>query len=398
VLAITEEHAAQAGFLWMRRESAAVSSHFRLADLAFLDERVEAHLDGLRLAGGEGAAVAAALARSDEPGALFVAADRALAARDARAFATVLDAVAEEPARARPVVAALAWAPAARSAWAVKALLHPTCPPALHRLGIAARVAHREDPGDPLVHALWGDDPALRRTGLVALGRLGKRELLGLAQEDYGQSDPEVRLCAATSGLLLGDRRALEALVGLAAGAFRDRALGLLLRVADAAESARQVQRLLVVDRRAAIDAMEASLDVRWVPLLVEALFSPATARLAARTLATLTGIAVAGPLAGSAPEGFRAGPSDDPEDPDVALDPDIALPWPAPEALAARVRAAAPGLQGRVLWGKPMGADIAAVVLRKGTQRERRAAALELALLRPGTPLVEVRAPGFRQ
>ena len=35
--------------------------------------------------------------------------------------------------------------------------------------------------------------------------------------------------------------------------------------------------------------------------------------------------------------------------------------------------------------------------VLRNGRQRQRAAAALELALQQPGQPLFEVRAPGFR-
>ena len=36
--------------------------------------------------------------------------------------------------------------------------------------------------------------------------------------------------------------------------------------------------------------------------------------------------------------------------------------------------------------------------VLKTGRQRQRAAAALELAILQPGKPLFNVRAPGFRQ
>jgi hypothetical protein len=36
--------------------------------------------------------------------------------------------------------------------------------------------------------------------------------------------------------------------------------------------------------------------------------------------------------------------------------------------------------------------------VLRYGYQRQRAAAALELAIRRPGTPLFNVKAPGYRQ
>jgi len=51
-----------------------------------------------------------------------------------------------------------------------------------------------------------------------------------------------------------------------------------------------------------------------------------------------------------------------------------------------------------RYLLGKPLGVEAAWHALRHGYQRQRAAAALELAILQPGKPLFEVRAPGFRQ
>ena len=51
---IIEQHAEEASFLWLLRDSAVNESHYSLSDLANLDNRVEAHLDGLRIAGDEG--------------------------------------------------------------------------------------------------------------------------------------------------------------------------------------------------------------------------------------------------------------------------------------------------------------------------------------------------------
>jgi hypothetical protein len=51
-----------------------------------------------------------------------------------------------------------------------------------------------------------------------------------------------------------------------------------------------------------------------------------------------------------------------------------------------------------RYLLGKPMNPDWLRDILRNGRQRQRAAAALELALQQPGQPLFEVCAPGFRQ
>ena len=48
---IIEQHAEEAAFLWTMRDRAVHSPSYSLKDLSGLDERVEAHLDGLRVAG-----------------------------------------------------------------------------------------------------------------------------------------------------------------------------------------------------------------------------------------------------------------------------------------------------------------------------------------------------------
>jgi hypothetical protein len=51
-----------------------------------------------------------------------------------------------------------------------------------------------------------------------------------------------------------------------------------------------------------------------------------------------------------------------------------------------------------RYLAGLPITEENCRHVLIHGYQRQRMAAALELALMNPGQPLFETRAPGFRQ
>jgi uncharacterized protein (TIGR02270 family) len=48
---IIAEFAEEAAFLYLLRNHAVRSPHFTLKDLARLDERLEAHIDGLRVAG-----------------------------------------------------------------------------------------------------------------------------------------------------------------------------------------------------------------------------------------------------------------------------------------------------------------------------------------------------------
>ncbi|MBP9184677.1 MAG: hypothetical protein KBF78_16190 [Fuscovulum sp.] len=74
---ILRQHAEQAAFLWTVYDRALLSPadhpEMDAAALADLVERLEAHLDGLRIAGAEGMKVAQALyAEYPEPGELFV--------------------------------------------------------------------------------------------------------------------------------------------------------------------------------------------------------------------------------------------------------------------------------------------------------------------------------------
>jgi uncharacterized protein (TIGR02270 family) len=82
--------------------------------------------------------------------------------------------------------------------------------------------------------------------------------------------------------------------------------------------------------------------------------------------------------------EGFEAGPTENPEDEDVGMDPDEDLPWPEPNLIQPwweknknhfRVGV-------RYLVGKPIAEEHCQQVLNSGFQRHRRAAAIALALL----------------
>jgi uncharacterized protein (TIGR02270 family) len=123
----------------------------------------------------------------------------------------------------------------------------------------------------------------------------------------------------------------------------------------------------------------------------------PELARVAGEAVSLITGVDLAyDDLEGDWPEGFEAGPTENAEDDDVALDADEDLPWPAPDLIAqwwSRERARFPKGQ-RLLCGQPISAQTCLDVLKNGFQRQRRAAALELALLSPNEPLFNTSAP----
>jgi uncharacterized protein (TIGR02270 family) len=93
-------------------------------------------------------------------------------------------------------------------------------------------------------------------------------------------------------------------------------------------------------------------------------------------------------------------GPTDNPEDEEVGMDPDDSLPWPDPEKIQKwwdkHHNDFQPGV--RYFMGKPPTWEHCLDVLKNGYQRQRIAAAEYLCLLRPGTPLFNTSAPAWRQ
>jgi hypothetical protein len=96
----------------------------------------------------------------------------------------------------------------------------------------------------------------------------------------------------------------------------------------------------------------------------------------------------------------FEAGPMESPEDDSVEIDPGENQLWLDPVPIqkwwSPRQGNIAKGT--RLLLGQPITPESLRLALKNGYQRQRAAAALELAILKPGRPLFEVRAPGWRQ
>ncbi|KYF79382.1 hypothetical protein BE18_18520 [Sorangium cellulosum] len=137
------------------------------------------------------------------------------------------------------------------------------------------------------------------------------------------------------------------------------------------------------------------------MPWLLEVAGDPALARLSGQAISLITGLDLAAEqLAQRAPSGLRAGPTDDPSDHDVAMDPDGDLPFPDVAGVSAwwRRRAAEYRPGTRYLLGRAMTREGLEQALREGHQIARGAAAVELSLRERGRAVFEVRGPGFAQ
>jgi uncharacterized protein (TIGR02270 family) len=404
ILPVVEQHAEEAAFLWSTRDLAVGAPHYSLADLVHLDDRLDAHLDGLRVAGDAGLELALASLAAGDASEVFVAAVLALERSDGGPLQAVLDRGAGDLALARGLISAIGW-----SAWDVAApvvaQLLAAEAPALRRIGLAGAAVHRHDPGDALSSALASDDPALRARACQAVGELGRRDLTAGLRAAMTHDDAQVRFESAFAAALVGERTAARALgvIAVDQGPCAERACALGIRLFDETTAMAAFGELTgdADLARLAVKAAGASAYPAMVDWLLDRMADPALARAAGEAFTMITGLDLeAEDVEADAPEGFSSGPTDDPSDEDVSPDPDEYLPWPD----VAAVRAWWSTYRGefhagaRYLLGNPIAPDWLDEVLRTGRQHHRHAAAVELALGSPGATLYEIRAPGPRQ
>jgi uncharacterized protein (TIGR02270 family) len=402
---IVEQHAEEAAFLWLLRDAAVRAPHYSLKDPAHLDDRVEAYIDGLRIAGEAGWEICKEALGLEEPGEVFAAAVLALENRNPTRIEEVFVVAETVPETVRGLTSAFGWVSPPQLQGTVKDLLVSTSP-FRRRIGIAACAVHRVDPKAALQAAIIDDDPLLQARALRAVGELGRKDLLPVLRQQLRVKDDAYRFWAAWSAVLLGDRGNGLELLKLAVAsesAFRESALQLALWVMDGA-SAREWLKGLVQypDRlRDVVIGTGITGDPMYIPWLIKQMKTPALARIAGEAFTLITGVNIAyEDLEGERPEGFETGPTENPEDEDVAMDPDEDLPWPDPRKIQSWWDTNKGRFQAGVrhLVGKPITVEHCQRVLASGYQRQRIAAALELSLMQPDRALFEVRAPGWRQ
>ena len=402
---VLSQHAEGTSFLWILRSAAVAAPHYSLADLAKLDQRVEANLDGLRIAGEAGWEICQEALSTEEPGEVFAAAVLAFESGKKDRLDTVLEAGAASQELSRGLVSALGWLTFPQAEPHIKQLLASQSS-AHRRIGIAASAIHRQNPGPPLMAAISGADPLPRSRALRAMGELGLRTSLYELQKYLADEDDQCRFWAAwTSALLSSDSKAIAILASIAESnlPYREKALQVAIRRMETPAAIAWRDKLIKDAKlvRIAIMAAGAFGDPAIIPWLIVQMNTPELARVAGEAFTMITGVDIAyQDLDANKPGGFEAGPTENPEDENVDMDPDDNLAWPDPQLIAKWWDQHQAGLQKgiRYLVGKPISAEWCQQVLRIGRQRQRAAAALELAIREPGQPLFNVAAPGFRQ
>jgi len=438
ISAVVMQHAEEASFLWILRDRAVDAPHYSLADLAKLDDRIEAHIDGLRIAGDAGWEICKEALSIEEAGEVFAASVLAFESGDEGRIHTVVDAGTKSPELSRGLISALGWLPYQHAEGYIKKLLSSDSP-LVRRVGIAACAIHRKDPGRSLIDVISDNDPLLKARALKVAGELGRVDLMALLQKNFYPEDEKICFWAAWSAAILGDSGAVSFLKSFVVSSqpphpcLEYGAGPTLLPQGEREESNESTPRPTGGRERTedalkiALRRMELSAAQNWqrelaenpdsvrlsvigagvigdpmsISWLIEQMKTRELARVAGESFTMITGVDIAyEDLEGKWPEGFEAGPTENPEDENIEMDLDEDLPWPNPELIQkwwdqnkGRFRNGT-----RYLLGQPISLEHLQQVLRTGLQRQRAAAALELAMMNSGQPLFEVRAPGFRQ
>src|SRR5574340_645416 len=404
IQSIVSQHAEETAFLWLLRNNAVHAPHYALKDLAKLDDRIEAHLDGLRIAGAAGWEICKEALGQQEPGEVFAAAVLAFESGDENRIDEVLAVGGASVELSRGLVSALGWLPFIQAKLHIDRLL--TSESAVQRrIGIAASAVHRQDPGVALLDSLSATDLSLKARSLKAVGELGRNDLLPVVKSNLNSEDPTSRFWAAWSGALLGESSAIPVLQRLAeqGGERAESACAMAVRRMPL-QQAHDWQRELAgrpETIRMAVQAVGVIGDPVGIPWLIEQMAKPDVARVAGESFTMITGVDLAyEDLEGEKPEGFETGPTENPEDENIEIDPDEDLPWPNTQLIEQWWVTHRLQFENgtRYLLGKPMTLDSLNEVLRVGKQRQRTAAAIELTMRDPGRPLFNTSAPGFRQ
>jgi uncharacterized protein (TIGR02270 family) len=407
---IIDQHAEEAALCWLWRDRAVTQPHYWLSDLAHLDARLVAHLDGLQIANDLGWAKCLAECAWREPGEFFVASVLAMEAANQRLIETVIELAGDSPELLRAITSALGWLPLKMVQPIIQEFIRSSNP--IRRfLAVAAASNHRFDLGESLAIALDDQDSRTRARALRSVGELGRRDLLEATHEHLQDEVQASRIAAASSiGRWLGEDGALESTVfGILREAAENsvehssRCLQLFVRRAPVRSADEFIENWSQsrATERIAVRAVGIRGDPTRIPWLIQQFEVPRLARLASEAFTMVTGLVISQrPFEAEWPEGFEVGPNEDANDSNVEMDEDENLPWPATRTIQAWWEAHGQTFVSgtRYLLGQPITIPWLEQVLRQGGQRQRAAAALELALRQPDQPSFEVRAPGFRQ
>jgi len=397
---IAERLAVDVSFLWLLRAIAINQPNYRRLDIIAIDQRIEAQFDGLLTAPEEAWNICFNAIDVHDSGEIFAAAVLAFSSMDVVKIRQVVERGMANKHTVLGLASALAWLPEHICHRWIKKFF--TSKDLNHKyLAVVACSLRRDNPGDYLTSIFQRKDciahELLYARALRLVGELKRRDL-SLALSIALQSDkPATVFWAAWSSVLLGEKSAVKFLrpFVLTKSLYQVKAIELAFRVLPISEAHNWIA-VLAKDPEQIRNVIKSSAvlgDPQVINWLIEQMRIPILARLAGEAFSTITGVDLDdNRLALSTlPKLLLNGPNEDPQDSDVSMDEDEHLPFPNVDKIATvwSKYQQSFSVGSRYFMGKSINEDDLVAIFKAGNQRQRRAAAFELALLKPAQLLL---------
>ncbi|MDX8516647.1 HEAT repeat domain-containing protein [Mesorhizobium dulcispinae] len=204
VAEVVRQHVEQAAFFWAQRDTLMMADPPDMVAVAGIDKRLEANLDGIRIAGSDAwSFIFAAYEDFPQKGELFVFAWAACEQADPKRIAEAVEMGRQAADRAPGLVGALAWHKAQTIASLVRDWIG-THDAFKRYLGVSACIGHNVDPKQMLGRLVRDPDAGVRAAALRLAGTLKRTDLVGEMTYALDDADEAPRFWAAWALTQLG--------------------------------------------------------------------------------------------------------------------------------------------------------------------------------------------------
>jgi len=400
---VYEQYVEEASFLWVLRSVVIEQPHYTKADMNELEQRIEAQLDGLMTSVEVAWEICLEALELEESGEVFTSAVIAFRSHDANKIQKVIEVGLSSEETFKGLVSALGWLP--------DKFVHPwikkflTSKDLNHKyLALASCSVRRENPGEHLNRMLSRKDCKqhikLYARALRLIGELRRQDLMPALQEAMQSDDEDIKFWAYWSSILLGDIKLVGNLEPYIfnMGPLQHHAINIAFRVLPIDQARVWISKLSnnQEQTRNIIKATGILGDPHAVNWLILKMRESAFSRLAAESFTFITGFDIEQcQLEGNMPAHLEVTPNESLDDDNVLIDEDENLPWPDYEKVSTFwMTNGSRFIAGkRYFLGGAISPENLINKIINASQRQRHAAAIDLALCDSSTPLQNTRA-----
>ena len=400
---IFEQFGTDAAFLWLLRAIAVEQPHNNAGDILALEKRIDAQLNGLMSSIDTGWAICEEGLNLQEAGEVFTAMVIAMRSHDPKRIQKAVEVGLSSNECSEGLISAMGWLPEnIVSPWTQRFLNGKDMSHKL--LGLATCSIRRQDPGEVLSQILQRDEckahEQLYARALRLVGELRRQDCMPALQAALTDERDSIRFWSNWSAVLLGQHACLQQLKNFVLdpeSPYLNLALQLCFRVLSVEQGRVWISELAKEEKqtRAVIKATGILGDPHAVNWLIAKMAEPKLAKLAGEAFNFITGADLVKHELTTEQPTIHPMQENDELDEGVELDEDENLPYPDHKKVAMLWRSHGQRfiVGRRYFIGQEASTPWLKSVLNNGTQRQRHAASMELALHENNVQLPNTRA-----